>query len=75
MAANRLMRAPLTRARRSMKVNHKEAARVRAIFELYLQHGALQPTVQELAHRRWRTKRRQNRIWYLAKLLKHDGAK
>jgi site-specific DNA recombinase len=44
-----------------LKVNPKEAARVRAIFELYFQHGALQPTVRELAHRRWRTKRRRNR--------------
>jgi site-specific DNA recombinase len=43
-----------------LKVNPKEAARVRAIFELYLQHGALQPTVRELAQRRWRTKRRRS---------------
>jgi site-specific DNA recombinase len=42
-----------------LKVNPKEAARVRAIFELYLQHRALGPTVRELAQRRWRTKRRQ----------------
>jgi len=48
-----------------LKVNPKEAARVRAIFELYLQHRALGPTVRELARRRWRTKQRQNR----------DGAK
>jgi site-specific DNA recombinase len=44
-----------------LKVNPKEAARVRAIFELYLQHRALGPTVRELARRRWRTKQRQNR--------------
>jgi site-specific DNA recombinase len=44
-----------------LKVNPKEAARVRAIFELYLQHGALGPTVRDLAQRRWRTKQRQNR--------------
>src|SRR6516162_613200 len=43
-----------------LKVNPKEAVRVRAIFELYLQHRALQPTVRELARRRWRTKRRQS---------------
>jgi site-specific DNA recombinase len=43
-----------------LKVNPKEAARVRAIFELYLQHRALQRTVRELARRRWRTKRRQS---------------
>ena len=41
-----------------LKVNPKEAARVRAIFELYLEHRSLLPTVQELGHRRWRTKRR-----------------
>jgi site-specific DNA recombinase len=43
-----------------LKVNPKEASRVRAIFELYLQHRALGPTVRELARRRWRTKRRQS---------------
>ena len=43
-----------------LKVNPTEAARVRAIFEIYLQHGALQPAVRELARRRWRTKRRRN---------------
>jgi site-specific DNA recombinase len=44
-----------------LKVNPKESTRVRAIFEIYLQHGALQPAVRELARRRWRTKRRRNR--------------
>ena len=43
-----------------LKVNPKEAARVRAIFELYLQHGSLGATVRELARRRWRTKQRHN---------------
>jgi hypothetical protein len=43
-----------------LKVNPKEAARVRAIFELYLQYRALGPTVRELARRRWRTKQRHN---------------
>ena len=44
-----------------LKINPKETARVRAIFELYLQHRALKPTVEELIRRRWRSKRRQNR--------------
>jgi site-specific DNA recombinase len=44
-----------------LKVNPKEAARVRAIFELYLQHRSLEHTVRELARRRWRSKRRHNR--------------
>ena len=38
-------------------VNAAEAMRVRAIFELYLKHGALLPVVQELERRGWRTKR------------------
>jgi site-specific DNA recombinase len=38
-------------------VNEAEAARVRAIFALYLQHQALLPVVQELERRGWRTKR------------------
>jgi site-specific DNA recombinase len=37
-------------------VNAAEAERVRAIFQLYLEHGALLPVVQELARRDWRTK-------------------
>jgi site-specific DNA recombinase len=37
-------------------VNPKEAARVRAIFALYLEHQALLPVVQELERRGWRTK-------------------
>jgi hypothetical protein len=40
--------------------NTEEAKRVRAIFDLYLRHGALMPVVAELG-RRWRTQRRQNR--------------
>jgi site-specific DNA recombinase len=43
-----------------LKVNPKEAARVRAIFELYLQYRSLETTVRELARRRWRTKQRHN---------------
>jgi len=37
-------------------VNPKEAARVRAIFDLYLEYQALLPVVQELERRGWRTK-------------------
>jgi site-specific DNA recombinase len=37
-------------------VNELEAARVRAIFVLYLQHRGLLPVVEELARRGWRTK-------------------
>src|SRR6476660_7379770 len=44
-----------------LKVNTKEAARVRAIFALYLEQRALGPTVRELARRRWRGKSRHNR--------------
>jgi site-specific DNA recombinase len=42
-------------------VNQGEAARVRAIFDLYLEHRALRPVVQELARRGWATKRWQTR--------------
>ncbi|GIW56677.1 MAG: hypothetical protein KatS3mg082_3081 [Nitrospiraceae bacterium] len=38
-------------------VNEDEAARVRAIFELYLEHQALLPVVQELDRRGWVNKR------------------
>jgi site-specific DNA recombinase len=37
-------------------VNNDEAARVRAIFDLYLEHGSLIPVVQELDRRGWRMK-------------------
>ncbi|MCC7409672.1 MAG: recombinase family protein [Phycisphaeraceae bacterium] len=37
-------------------VNDEEAHRVRVVFDLYLQHGALIPVVQELDRRGWRTK-------------------
>jgi site-specific DNA recombinase len=37
-------------------VNSKEATRVRAIFDLYLEHQALLPVVQVLERRGWRTK-------------------
>jgi site-specific DNA recombinase len=42
-------------------VNEEEALRVRAIFELYLQHQGLIPAVQELEKRGWLTKRWQTR--------------
>ena len=38
-------------------VNEDEAARVRAIFELYLEHQSLLPVVQELDRRGWANKR------------------
>ncbi len=41
-------------------VNQEEADRVRAIYQLYLQHRALIPVVQELEHRQWKTKRWTN---------------
>ena len=37
-------------------VNEAEAQRVRAIFELYLQHKALLPVVEELERRGWKNK-------------------
>jgi site-specific DNA recombinase len=45
--------------RRSVKliVNEREAARVRAIFALYLKHRGLLSTVEELARRGWHNKR------------------
>ena len=60
-AARRVLGFDLDLHAAKLKVNPEEAARVRAIFELYLQHQALGPTVRELARRRWRTKQRQNR--------------
>jgi site-specific DNA recombinase len=56
---------------REMKlvVNHEEAERVRAIFELYLQKRTLRPVVEELQRRGWRnkcwrTRQRQERGGY-----------
>lgn len=37
-------------------VNEDEAVRVRAIFELYLEHERIAPVLQELDRRAWRTK-------------------
>jgi site-specific DNA recombinase len=42
-------------------VNEDEAVRVRAIFALYLEHGALLPVVLELNRRGWTTKRWVNK--------------
>jgi site-specific DNA recombinase len=49
-------------------VNPKEATRVRAIFDLYLEHQALLPVVRELERRRWRTK-----VWVTRKGRKMGG--
>ena len=40
-----------------LRVNEVEAARVRAIFALYLEYQALLPVIRELDRRGWRTKR------------------
>ncbi len=42
-------------------INEAEAVRVRAIFDLYLEHESLLPVVQELARRGWCNKRWQTR--------------
>jgi site-specific DNA recombinase len=42
-------------------VNDEEAVRVRAIFNLYLEHQALRPVVEELERRGWLTKQWQTR--------------
>jgi site-specific DNA recombinase len=50
---------------RKLVVNEEEAARVRAIFALYLEHRGLLPVVEELARRGWCNKRsltRQGRM-------------
>jgi site-specific DNA recombinase len=44
-----------------LRLNEAEAARVRAIFALYLEHQALWPVVRELERRGWRTKRWRTR--------------
>jgi len=44
-----------------LRVNHTEAARVRAIFALYLEYQALWPVLRELDRRGWRTKRWRTR--------------
>ncbi len=42
-------------------VNESEAERVRAIFDLYLEHRSLLPVVKELADRNWKNKRRETK--------------
>ncbi len=49
-------------------VNKKEAERVRAIYELYLEHTTMMPVVKELNHLGWRTKE-----WTTKKGHKRDG--
>ena len=44
-----------------LRVHDAEAARVRALFALYLEYQALGPVVRELDRRRWRTKRWRTR--------------
>jgi site-specific DNA recombinase len=44
-----------------LRVNDAEAARVRAIFALYLEYQALSPVLRELDRRGWRTKRWRTR--------------
>jgi len=50
----------------ALVVNEDEAARVRAIFHLYLEHGSLIPVVQELNRRGWRMKQWTTRKGRLA---------
>ena len=45
------------RERNKLIVNEEEAVRVRAIFDLYLQHQSLLPVVRELNQRGWVNKR------------------
>src|SRR5688500_15400992 len=49
-------------------VNEDEAHRVRSIFELYLQHQALIPTVTELTQRGWR-----NKVWTTKRGVEQGG--
>lgn len=51
----------LDRERSRLVVNDDEAAQVRAIFQLYLEHEGLLPVVRELAARGWRNKRHTTR--------------
>jgi site-specific DNA recombinase len=50
----------------ALVVNEDEASRVRAIFNLYLEHGSLIPVVQELNRRGWRMKQWTTRKGRLA---------
>jgi len=42
---------------KKLMINQAEASRVRQIFDLYLEHGALLSVVAELGRRSWKTKR------------------
>ena len=42
---------------KQLVVNTEEAERVRAMYELYLQHRGLVPVLRQIQRRRWRTKR------------------
>jgi site-specific DNA recombinase len=53
-----------------LAVNLEEAERVRAIFELYLEHGSLLPVVKELESRGWANKR-----WLTRKGQQRGGAR
>ena len=53
---------------RRLVVNEEEAARVRGIFELYLEHQALMPTVKVLATREWGSK-----LWITRKGIERGG--
>jgi site-specific DNA recombinase len=44
-----------------LRIDEVEAARVRTIFALFLEHRALRPVVRELERRGWRTKRWRTR--------------
>jgi site-specific DNA recombinase len=49
-------------------INTKEAAQVRQIFQLYLDHESLLPVVQELARRGWK-----NKLWRTKKDILRGG--
>ncbi len=51
-----------------LMINAEEAARVRAIFDLYLKHGSLLPVVEELAQRSW-----SNKEWLTSKGNRRGG--
>ncbi len=53
---------------RGLIVNQEEAARVRSIYELYLEHQSLITTAKELNHRGWVTKH-----WVTKKGLERGG--
>jgi site-specific DNA recombinase len=56
VGGNLILGYDLTERGGALILNEDEAVRVRAIYNLYLQHGSLIPVVQELIRRDWRTK-------------------